>query len=100
MEKPRQLYRHILIGFVLILAIVAGLMVTTVTVLQADWGRDRVVSILKSKLGSPGDTRINIGQVTGNLLKRFGVDRIVAADRDGAWMDVRNIIVEWNPWAL
>ncbi len=100
MEKPRRLYRRLLIGILLILAITIGLMITTAMVLQSNWGRERVVSSLKSTLNSPGTTRIMIGQVSGNLLERFSVDRIVAADRHGDWLDLHRINVEWSPWAL
>ena len=87
-------------ALVQIIAILIVLIVIAGFTLQSDWGRDRLVLWLNSRLNTSGDTNITIGRVNGNLLKSFGIDRITVADSQGVWLDLRNTNIEWNAWSL
>ncbi|GEM_PF-1876253 len=100
MQIPAKFIRRFLKTIAVIIAILIALVAIAGFTLQTDWGRDRLVLLLNSRLKSSGETNIAIGRVDGNLLKSFSIDQITVADSRGVWLDLRNTTVAWNAWAL
>jgi translocation and assembly module TamB len=51
-------------------------------------------------LASDADSRIEIGTLEGSLFGTGRIARIVIRDRDGPWLQVRDILFAWSPWQL
>ncbi len=82
------------VGFVCLIA------VTVVIVARADWGRAWVATAIEQAASIPGEQRIDLGRIDGNLLGAFRIDEIRLGDKEGDWLAIRALAVSWRPMAL
>lgn len=43
---------------------------------------------------------IEIAELKGDLLGRFSIDQLRVADKDGTWLQARELQLDWSPWSL
>ncbi len=74
----------------LIIALIGGRMY-----IVSDAGRDLVTGFVQGqKISRYG--RINVYGLKGDLFDDFTLDRVTVTDRDGVWLDARNVRVDWS----
>ncbi|MGI9476948.1 MAG: translocation/assembly module TamB domain-containing protein [Hyphomicrobiaceae bacterium] len=78
---------------------VAGLVVLVFAVLMTASGQ-RLALRVASHAASGPDFTLSIGRLEGSLFNRARIDRIAVADRNGTWLEVRNIRVTWSALSL
>jgi len=78
----------------LVIALISGRMY-----IVSDGGRDLVTGFVQGqKISRYG--RINVYGLKGDLFDDFTLDRVTVTDRDGVWLDARNVRVDWSYWPL
>jgi translocation and assembly module TamB len=78
----------------LIIALIGGRMY-----IVSDAGRELVTGFVQGqKISRYG--RINVYGLKGDLFDDFTLDRVTVTDRDGVWLDARNVRVDWSYWPL
>ena len=83
---------RILAGFIVV-ALVTFLTLMTTT------GQRFALRIAEYAIAS-ADGGVTFGTLEGSLLSEGRIDRIGVQDRDGTWLDVRNVEFSWRPLAL
>ncbi|MFN7128028.1 MAG: hypothetical protein ACK4OJ_03090 [Brevundimonas sp.] len=74
----------------LVIALIGGRMY-----IVSDGGRDLVTGFVQGqKISRYG--RINVYGLKGDLFDDFTLDRVTVTDRDGVWLDARNVRVDWS----
>lgn len=65
----------------------------------SDAGRELVTGFVQGqKISRYG--RINVEGLKGDLFDDFSLSRVTVTDRDGVWLEARNVRVDWSYWAL
>lgn len=77
----------------------AGLMALVVVGLLTTSGQRMALSLV-THVAKISDFTLSIGRLEGSLFDRASIDRIEFADRNGTWMDLRNIRLTWSPLSL
>ncbi len=83
-----------LFGAVCLIAIVA------LIAARADWGRAWVAAKIEQAASIPGEQRLDLGRIDGNLLGAFRIDEILLGDKGGDWLAIQALAVSWRPTAL
>ncbi|WP_299174486.1 translocation/assembly module TamB domain-containing protein [uncultured Brevundimonas sp.] len=85
------------VGGLLVLAIIA--LIGGRMYIVSDAGRDLVTGFVQGqKISRYG--RINVYGLKGDLFDDFTLERVTVTDRDGVWLDARNVRVDWSYWPL
>jgi len=85
------------IGGLLILVVIA--LIGGRMYIVSDAGRELVTGFVQGqKISRYG--RINVYGLKGDLFDDFTLDRVTVTDRDGVWLDARNVRVDWSYWPL
>ena len=98
--KPRRgLVRRIALGVGVVLAgllvLIAAALVGGRYYIASDGGRDMVLQRLQDlKISRYG--RINVYGLKGDLFDDFTLARVTVTDRDGVWLEARNVRVDWS----
>jgi translocation and assembly module TamB len=79
-------------ALVVLVALMAGVLATSP-------GQNLALG-LGAYLASDADSRIEIGVLEGSLFDTGRIARIVVHDRDGPWLQVREVRFAWRPWQL
>jgi autotransporter translocation and assembly factor TamB len=88
------------IGFaVLMAAALALVLVSTITSRSADNDKGLVADLLSRLLSTP-TARVSIGSITGALSSESTIGNIAVADRDGVWLKIDKIHLNWTRSAL
>lgn len=65
----------------------------------SDAGRELISGFVQGqKISRYG--RINVYGLKGDLFDDFTLERVTITDRDGVWLDARNVRVDWSYWPL
>lgn len=65
----------------------------------SDAGRELVAGFVQGqKISRYG--RINVEGLKGDLFDDFTLSRVTVTDRDGVWLEARNVRVDWSYWPL
>ena len=65
----------------------------------SDAGRELVTGFVQGqKISRYG--RINVEGLKGDLFDDFTLSRVTVTDRDGVWLEARNVRVDWSYWPL
>lgn len=101
-KKRTRLQLAAFIGGI-VAAVVAVLLIVTVVggryYLLSGPGRDLVTSFVAGKkLGRYG--RINVEDVSGDILDDFRIRRVTVTDADGVWLEASDVHVDWSFWPL
>lgn len=78
---------------------IAGLLVLVIVALTTAAGQRAALS-LAGRMASTQDFTLTFGRLEGSLLNRARISRISVADRDGKWLQLRNISVTWSAVSL
>lgn len=77
----------------LLLAVIAAAALATTA------GQRLLLSAVELAAAADGE-RVDIGSLEGSLFSTGRIDRIAASDRDGRWLEIRDVRFSWNPFAL
>ena len=88
------------LAFVVVIVAGFALLLSTYTFLQTDAGRARLVGFLNRQLSTPGGTEISIHRLDGDLLHHIHIEGLVVRDKDGEWLRLRTVEIDWRPTAL
>ena len=67
--------------------------------LVSDAGRELITSFVAGKeIGRYG--AINVEGVRGDIFDDFTIGRVTVTDKDGVWLEARDVRVDWNYWSL
>jgi autotransporter translocation and assembly factor TamB len=65
----------------------------------SDNGRNLISEQINGRnLGVIG--KIYVGKLEGDILTNFKTDRIAIEDKNGIWLEAKNVEIQWNPLAL
>ena len=67
--------------------------------LRSGSGRAFVKATLESALAAPG-RRVTLSYITGDLPAEVRIARAEIADRDGVWLQLQDLSLDWSPLAL
>jgi len=86
-----------IVGGVMVLALIA--LIGGRMYIVSDAGRELVSGFVQGqKISRYG--RINVYGLKGDLFDDFTLERVTVTDRDGVWLDARNVRVDWSYWPL
>lgn len=68
--------------------------------LQTQAGRNALARYIERTASIPGVRTIEIGRIDGVLPQRIRIDRVAVADRDGVWLSIEEISLDWHPLML
>ena len=86
-----------IVGGVLVLALIA--LIGGRMYIVSDAGRELVSGFVQGqKISRYG--RINVYGLKGDLFDDFTLERVTVTDREGVWLDARNVRVDWSYWPL
>lgn len=78
----------------------AGVLIASGLVyLNSERGRKYLANTLSDTLSSP-ETIIEIEDINGSLFSVMDIPSLVVSDKNGKWLEVRNILIDWSPTAL
>jgi translocation and assembly module TamB len=92
----RRLLRPLVLLLILVLVLAAG---ATAVLTSTGPGRDRLAGFVSTLASSP-DRTVQITHISGLLSGGLRIDDVVVKDRDGAWLTLRGVEVDWSPLAL
>lgn len=94
--RLRRILRIAGLAVVVVLALaVGGLIVLTGT----ERGQDNLGAFI-SRLASTPEQKIEVGGLSGILSGHLRLDHVVVGDRDGDWLAIKNVALDWSPLAL
>jgi translocation and assembly module TamB len=88
------------IGAAVALCVLGLVLLSAYAVLQSEAGRARLVELLNRNLSGPGDTRVRIGRLQGDLPGRIEIRDLSVADSEGVWLRLKFAGASWRPVAL
>jgi translocation and assembly module TamB len=84
---------------VIALGTIAGLVILTVGLLQAPSLRQAVLSFALTEINK-GDTKIAIGDLSGQWPSHIHLTQVTVSDADGIWLSVDEADINWSPLSL
>lgn len=85
--------------FYAVLVAVAGLAGAAVVLTTTERGRDNLAGLI-SDAASSDDSKVTVRGIDGIWSGRLRVDHVVLEDREGPWLVLREVAVDWSPMAL
>ncbi len=85
--------------FYAVLAAVAGLAGAAVVLTTTERGRENLAGLI-SDVASSDDMKVSIRGIDGIWSGNLRVDHVVLEDREGPWLVLREVAVDWSPLAL
>jgi len=95
MFSPTSLLRRIVPAALVL--VVVGALATTTRSAEAD--RSFLADLISKALSTPA-TRVSVGSVEGALSSNSTIRDVTIADRDGVWLRVNEVRLEWSRLAL
>ena len=96
MKVFRRLLRYFFYAAAVVVAAAIGALVVLTT---TERGRDNLAGIV-SNLASSADSKVTIAGIGGIWSGALRVGHVVVEDRNGPWLVVRDVAVDWSPLAL
>ncbi len=81
-----------------VLVVIGTLAVSARIAAMSGAGRGMVEAQLEQL--RPAGQEIEIDGLRGDLLGRFTIERLTVADREGIWLEVDDVVVDWHPLSL
>ncbi len=100
MSRARRVAKWGFIGCAGLLATVAVALALGYGWLQSDTGRSWLARQIEDAASTPGEAELSIGSLTGNLPHRLRAENITLRDREGTWLSIAALELDWHPWAL
>nr|WP_018428665.1 translocation/assembly module TamB domain-containing protein [Hoeflea sp. 108] len=96
MVMLKKILRVLAIALLVVVALLAGALgVFTLT----SKGRENLAGLI-STVASSEDQKIRLGGLNGIWSGNLTLDNLVIEDREGAWLALRGVSVDWSPLAL
>lgn len=99
MPKTRLL-RFVAYAAAGVVGLVCLIAVAVVITARSDWGRAWIAATIEQAASTPGEQRLRLGRIDGNLLGAFSIDEMLLGDKEGDWLAIRAVAVSWRPLAL
>ena len=96
MKIARRILRYFLYAVVVVLAAAIGALVVLTT---TERGRDNLAGLI-STMASSDDQKITVGKIDGIWSGALTVGSVTVEDRQGPWLVLRDVAVDWSPTAL
>lgn len=97
MALKKHRFLAIAIGIALFLVVLgAGLF----GLARTESGQQFVARQIESAVSEGDEFSLKIGNIDGNLLGNFKIERIELADTEGIWLESREIEISWSPMSL
>ncbi|MEP3275637.1 MAG: hypothetical protein ABJN26_07195, partial [Stappiaceae bacterium] len=80
-------------GLILIIVVLLG---AAIGYLSTQSGRTMLAGQIE-RFASGDDQTLRLGPITGSLFSKFEIASVKLADRDGQWLDINTISVDWSP---
>ena len=100
MRRWPQILRWTGIGAAITAALAGLLLLSAYFFVQSETGRAWMLDALNRRLGAPGETRVHIGGLEGDLLDRIALRDLTVDDGDGTWLRLKIAHASWRPAAL
>lgn len=84
--------------FALLVVIAAGIG-ALVVLTETDRGRENLAGLI-SNVASSENSKLTVGGIGGIWSGNLTVDHVVLADKQGPWLVLRKVAVDWSPLAL
>ena len=88
------------LSFAIVIGTGCVLLLSAYAFLQTDAGRARLVGFLNKKMGTPGGMEIIIHRLDGDLFHHIEIERLAVRDKDGEWLRLSTVTIDWQPSAL
>ncbi len=88
------------LSFAVVIGAGCVLLLSAYALLQTDAGRARLVDFLNKKMGTPGGMEIIIHRLDGDLFHHIEIERLTVRDKDGEWLRLSTVAIDWQPSAL
>ena len=96
MKIARRILRYFFYAAVVVLAAAIGALAVLTT---TERGRDNLAGLISS-MASSDDRKITIGKIDGIWSGALTVGSVTIEDRQGPWLVLRDVAVDWSPTAL
>src|SRR5690606_27500813 len=96
MRTARRVLRVLFYLTVVVIAAAVGALVVLTT---TEGGRDNLAGMISS-MASSDDRKITVGKLEGIWSGQLRIGAVAIADREGPWLVVRDVAVDWSPAAL
>ncbi|MFC5387530.1 translocation/assembly module TamB domain-containing protein [Aquamicrobium segne] len=96
MKIAKRLLR---IVFYAMLVVIAGLAGAVVVLTTTERGRDNLAGLVSS-LASTADSKVAIRGIEGIWSGNLKIAGVVLEDREGPWLALRDVAVDWSPFSL
>ncbi len=93
------LMSHLLTWSLRITLSVAVLLILVAASLATLVGQRTALSVA-TYVASTQDMALEVSELNGSLFSTANIDRIALADRDGTWLQIRDIKLTWSPFSL
>ena len=97
-KTPARKKRRWAVWLGAVLFVICGLAVSARIAAMSGPGRRMVEGQIESL--RPAGQEIEISGLRGDLLGRFTIEHLTVADREGIWLEVDEIVVDWHPSSL
>ncbi|MEH6629389.1 MAG: translocation/assembly module TamB domain-containing protein [Halopseudomonas aestusnigri] len=94
--RIRVIAAVILVPLLCVIALLAGLYLY----LQTDSGREAAARQIEQAVHDPEGLSLEVGSIHGNLFSSFSLSSLLLRDPSGAWLEIKNITLDWSPLAL
>ena len=78
---------------------IVGILIATAAVLMTTQGQRLALSVA-SYVSASQNFRLSFGHLEGSLFNRARIDRIIISDREGPWLELRNLDWGWAALSL
>jgi|GEM_PF-4422927 len=93
----RRVLLRILAGLCLLLVVTVG---AVFALIDAAFVRSWITDTVNTQLASPDGSGVKLSGFGPGLPGEINIEAVTLYDRDGVWLEVREVAVDWNPWAL
>jgi translocation and assembly module TamB len=93
----RRVLLRFLAGLCLLLVVMIG---AVFALIDAAFVRSWITDTVNAQLASPDGSGVMLSGFGPGLPGQINIEAVTLYDRDGVWLEVREIAVDWNPWAL
>ena len=98
-SNPRGRRRWLWRAPLLLLAVPLWLAALLGLFLETGLGKRTAAGLLESVLSAPGQ-QVEIGRLEGSFFGELRIDSVTFSDAAGAWLELDNALLDWNPAAL
>lgn len=100
MNRAAAIAKWTALGAAGMVAVFAVAMALGFTWLRSDGGRDWLARQIEDAASTPGEMELSIGEIAGELPQSLVAQNIVLSDREGSFLTIGMLEIDWKPWQL